>query len=129
MASLSYRTLMAKRPPTPGMHRVWACAAQKTYSSTGRIMYVVTLVVADGPLRGRHVKWNLVVVQENPKLLHQFFTYMAMLGVTTEDYARAASHEDIVNKINKTEATLDVALQPGRGGFLDVVDARRVIEE
>lgn len=126
----SFRELLAKCPlDRPGQYRVWACAAKKQYSSTGRVMYVVTLVVNEGPCRGRFLKWNLVVVQENPELLHKFFTYMAMLGVTTEDYARATSHEDITNKINETEATLDVALRPGRGGYLDVVDARRVIEE
>lgn len=129
MASTSYRTLMSKRSLAPGLYRVWACAATKTYSSNGRVMYVVTLVVAEGPRMGRTVKWNLAVVEESPQLLHQFFCYMAMLGVTTEDYARAASHEDIIHKINTTEATLDVALRTGGGGFLDVVDARRVIEE
>lgn len=110
----------------PGLYRAQVVSAKKGYTRTGRDMYTASLVIVGGEYEGYFIKWHLTVVPEHPQLLHEFFTNMLKLGVTTVDFATAVYEHDIVRQIILTGATLDVVLQPGRGDFLDVTYVRRV---
>lgn len=111
----------------PGSYRTQVVMAKHGYSRNGRDKYTVSLIIVNGEYAGRCIKWHLTIVQEHPNLLHEFFCNMAKLGVTQMTFASAGSHDDIVRKIILTGAYLDVVIQYGRGEFLDVVHARRVI--
>ena len=115
------------RTVPPGSYRTQVVMAKHGYSRNGRDKYKVSLIVVDGEYAGRCIAWHLTIVQEHPNLLHEFFCSMAKIGVGQMEFASATCHDDIVRKIILTGAYLDVIVQQGRGEFLDVVHARRVI--
>lgn len=139
MASINFRQLLEasgfnqdgvqseEAKLVPGQYRTQVVSAKKGYSRNGRLKYTVFLIVVDGEYAGFSIKWDLVVVEEHPGLLHEFFANMSKVGVGRDFFATAVSHEDIVRQIVITGAYVDVTLVQGREEYLDVMHARRVI--
>lgn len=64
-----------------GSYNVVVEKAQATTASTGKPMLKVTLVVTDGPSKGRKLFTNHVLATDNPNALAMFFRNMGAYGL------------------------------------------------
>lgn len=124
---LNSRSLITGVQVPDGIHRAQVTGAEYKLTSNGRPMYKVILTATDGQWKGALITWRLVEVREYPKLLHTFFRSLAVCGVDISEYAQATRPEDVVRRIIKTQALLDVSLRTSASGWSNVQDFRSAV--
>lgn len=131
MASTNWAALAAKAAEAPesnfeplpvGKYDVEVEAAEARTTSTGKTMFVLTLVVTSGPKQGRKVWTNIVISPENAVALSIAFRHFAALGADTSFFATDPDEATICARIIGNRATATVALRKDDPTRNDVKD-------
>ena len=112
-----------------GAYRATCYSAEYSLTRNGRPMYTAILIVDEGPWENMMIHWKIVETKEYPRLLHQYFRALYALGVDTDTYMGARSHEDIIRAIVQTGSTLDIVLRTESRGWQNVQDFRVVTDQ
>lgn len=121
MASTSWSALAAKAAEAPGggsfeplpngKYEVECEAAEVRPTSTGKTMFVLTLVVTAGQYKGRKLWTNIVISPENAVALSIAFRHFAALGADTSFFATDPDDATVCAKIIGGRASATVVLR------------------
>lgn len=90
-------------------------AEAKNAQSSGRLMFVVTFNVINGPHANRKVFNNFVVTPESEAAMGFFFKHMKALGLTSEFWEKNPDSEVVAQQLVGRQATIDVGQRVYQG--------------
>lgn len=90
-------------------------AEAKTAQSSGKLMFVVTFKVTEGPHANRKVFNNFVVSPESEGAMGYFFRHMKALGLNSDFFANQPTSETIANALVGRRARVEVGQRVWNG--------------